>query len=481
MLAVLPSENTFDHRRGVLKLPATNKVDKYKQNDSKRKYTETFNLAANEFVPAKISTATIPAAAPTPIIDPGVHPSINPNVRLVPLGVIYETYKELYKSLPDFLNLAARDAAQEELYIAKSSPNAQTYKVSWRQHLARLKKRDAVIFIQDACTLFELERQKLEVDRLTRWNEPLQWTELQQLIPSKEELSRWGYITSHPAAEPFNPNEMVSCHRCTTVFTPQTRTQYPCISHWGKQIGSSTSKERPNPSDGKTWSCCQKPAGSRGCTTHPCHVRKVSAPGELASIRPFTELDKFVEEHHSVVSLDCEMAYTLNGMELVRLTVLDASNRLLLDYLIRPETEITDYNTRFSGITKEMFESTSTVSFDEALELFKLFVSRTTIIIGHGLENDLVALRLIHHRCIDTALLYPHPRGRPYRLGLKDLMRRETGMDIQTAGEEGHSSHEDAAAASILVRKHARGNAFPGIGKVKLVPSPDKDEGQVPL
>ena len=175
------------------------------------------------------------------------------------------------------------------------------------------------------------------------------------------------------------------------------------------------------------------------------------------------------------------MAYTLNGMELVRLTVLDASNRLLLDYLVRPETEITDYNTRFSGITKEMFESASTVSFDEALELLKLFVSRTTVIIGHGLENDLVALRLIHHRCIDTALLYPHPRGRPYRLGLKDLMRRETGMDIQTAGEKGHSSHEDAAAASILVRKRVRGDAFPGIGKLELVPPPDKDEGRIPL
>jgi len=180
-----------------------------------------------------------------------------------------------------------------------------------------------------------------------------------------------------------------------------------------------------------------------------------------------------------VVSLDCEMAYTLNGMELVRLTVLDACNRLLLDCLVRTETEITDYNTRFSGITKDMFESNtmSIVSFDEAFELLKHYVSRTTIIIGHGLENDLTALRLIHHACIDTALLYPHPRGRPYRLGLKDLMKRETGMDVQTAGEKGHSSHEDAAAASILVRKSARQDAFPGFGKVGLVLPPVEDGG----
>lgn len=481
MLAVLPPGGNTFHHRGIHKLPASNKLDTYRQNEAKRKYTETFNLAATEFVPAKMSTGAPPPtpSPPTPIIDRAIHPSINPNVRLVPLGVIYETYKELYRLLPDSLTLAARDAAQEELYIAKGSPNAQTYKISWRQYLARLKKRDPVIFIEDAFTLFDLEKRKLELERRTRWNAPLNWTELQPLIPSKEELSRWGYITSPPVQEPFETNKMVSCHRCTTVFTPQTRTQYPCISHWGKLIGSSTLGERPNSPDGKSWSCCQKPVGSRGCTTHPCHVRKVSSPGELASIRPFIELDKFVEgQHESVVSLDCEMVYTANGTELVRLTVLDASNHLLLDCLVRPETEITDYNTRFSGITKEMFDSNTitTVSFDEAFELLKHYVSRMTIIIGHGLENDLIALRLIHHRCIDTALLYPHPRGRPYRLGLKDLMKRETGMDVQTAGERGHSSHEDAAAASILVRKSVRKDAFPGFGKVELVLSPAEDE-----
>ena len=187
------------------------------------------------------------------------------------------------------------------------------------------------------------------------------------------------------------------------------------------------------------------------------------------AIRPFIELDPFVEgQHLSVVSLDCEMAYTLNGMELVRLTVLDNSDRLVFDVLVRAEAQITDYNTRFSGITAEMLESNPTVSFDEAIELLKMYVSRTTIILGHGLENDLIAMRLIHLKVIDTALMYPHPRGRPYRLGLKHLVKREMGVDVQTAGAEGHSSVEDAAAASLLIRKKARLSVFPGHGKVKV-------------
>jgi RNA exonuclease len=111
--------------------------------------------------------------------------------------------------------------------------------------------------------------------------------------------------------------------------------------------------------------------------------------------------------------------------------------------------------------------------------MLKHYVSRTTIIMGHGLENDLIALRLIHYSVIDTALLYPHPRGRPYRLGLKDLVKREMGLDIQTAGEKGHSSIEDSAAASLLVRKRARRDMFPGFGKVTLSSGRDDDGGSL--
>jgi RNA exonuclease 1 len=379
--------------------------------------------------------------------------------------MLHKAYKELYNTLPEGADLAARDAALEEVYIAKSSRNVQTYQVSWKQVFARLKKRPGPTSAKGACTLYELEARRVERERRLRWGQPLTPAELAPLIPSRDELTRWGYITRYPRPDAFNPSEMAMCHRCTTMFTPQTRTQYPCISHWGKLVGTSDS------ADGKVWSCCHTLIGARGCTNHPCHVRKVDNPGQLAAICPFVTLDGYVEgQHLPVVSLDCEMAYTTMGMELVRVTVLDDNDHLVFDLLVRPEGEIYDFNTRYSGITPQQFESRVTVSFDEAREMLRHYVSADTIIIGHGLENDLVALRILHFSLVDTALVFPHPRGRPYRLGLKDLLVRECGLEIQTAGEEGHDSVEDAGAASLLVRKRVRADAFPGYGQVHVGP-----------
>jgi hypothetical protein len=42
----------------------------------------------------------------------------------------------------------------------------------------------------------------------------------------------------------------------------------------------------------------------------------------------------------------------------------------------------------------------------------------TSILVGHSLESDLKALRSCHPLCIDTALVYHHPRGRLLKPGL---------------------------------------------------------------
>src|SRR5579859_617990 len=253
--------------------------------DAKRKYTETFNAAARPFVPSKPNYSHSP---PTPTKDSGIHSSINDNVRQIPLDMIFKAYKTLYASLPNSHVLARRDAVKEELAIAKAHPNAATYKVGWRSHYHRLTQRKPVTSIDDVGTLAEIEARKLELERQERWNAPLTYSEVKPLAHSKEELARWGYITSPPHVKSFNVNEMVPCHRCTTYFTPSTRTQYPCSSHWGKQIGSgisSSCSETDSRKDNKIWTCCQKPVGLKGCVTNPSHVRRVKDPGELAFLR----------------------------------------------------------------------------------------------------------------------------------------------------------------------------------------------------
>ena len=51
--------------------------------------------------------------------------------------------------------------------------------------------------------------------------------------------------------------------------------------------------------------------------------------------------------------------------------------------------------------------------------MFCRFVSTETIVVGHSLENDLIAMEIFHDRVIDTTMIYPHPAGFPRRTSLK--------------------------------------------------------------
>jgi RNA exonuclease 1 len=59
--------------------------------------------------------------------------------------------------------------------------------------------------------------------------------------------------------------------------------------------------------------------------------------------------------------MDCEMVRTTHGPALARLTVVSVDptsgkTEMILDQFVKPAYAITDYVTRFSGITPETFE-----------------------------------------------------------------------------------------------------------------------------
>jgi len=193
------------------------------------------------------------------------------------------------------------------------------------------------------------------------------------------------------------------------------------------------------------------------------------------------------------VCIDGEMGYTVYGLELIRLTATSwPKGEELFDVLVKPVGEIMDLNSRYSGVwPKDFAEATPwdappnhyaplppppdrgipspdrrkplasakhklRIVSSPAVARSLLFshLSPKTPLIGHGLENDMNAIRMIHPTIIDTALLFPHPSGLPYRLGLKALMLRHLNKHIQVVVDgkmQGHDSMEDANAAGELV------------------------------
>lgn len=316
--------------------------------------------------------------------------------------------------------------------------------------------------------------------------------------------------------------EEVRCERCGTNFIvsplePESELRRACCYHWGKRrfVREGNSARGPRI---PRWTCCDAVdegtvysstslsqiateagivssspndtgLGSRsGCTLGP-HVFKEEDWKLLHRREAFVSTDTLLQssrnennkqEKYDILAFDCELIFTTAGMSLARITVLDESGMVVLDRFVRPNCPILDYNTRFSGIREADIPSEGTDSLQMARQALGNLMKRDTILIGHGLENDLRAIRLIHTRIVDSVLLFPHRKGLPFRMSLRELALIHLKRQIQIGDESnGHDAEEDARAALDLIRlkyKMAKDQPVPTDSSGPFSPKQIRDE-----
>ena len=164
-----------------------------------------------------------------------------------------------------------------------------------------------------------------------------------------------------------------------------------------------------------------------------------------------------------VFGLDCEMVRTEMGVELARITLIqytategDFTYKVLMDDLVLPSHKVVDYVTEFSGMTAKILENVTTRLEQVQASLLR-FIRKQDILVGHSLENDLIACRWIHQNVIDTAVLFRSNGARKH--SLKHLSNVLLQKKIQDGSH--HCSEEDAAAAlELAIRRAQEGDSF---------------------
>lgn len=395
-------------------------------------------------------------------------------------------------------------ALDEEVKVAKENPSIYSNIVKLRiVKLSKLSQEDWVKEVKAHLNSRYYHIESTEPQGPKPFTTGLSANEeiaiLSQLVTPLDGLEKFGYVTREPSKEEveqarkgvLESKGWEKCDRCGGRFQvfPGRRedgsltTGGQCTYHPGKPIYPPRKKTDHMTGPREVYySCCNETLGtSSGCTKGETHVFKVSEAKRLASILQFEKTPEQPDKRpQQPVCFDCEMGYTTQGLELIRLTAVSwPEGKELLDVLVKPIGEILDLNSRFSGIFPEHYataipygaEAPDTPAAEDgeihrtrlqvvespaaARDLLFQHLHPETPLIGHAIDNDLNACRVIHPTIIDTVLLYPHPGGLPIRTSLKVLSRKHLDRDIQTGGSQGHDSKEDSVATGDLVRVKA--------------------------
>ena len=167
---------------------------------------------------------------------------------------------------------------------------------------------------------------------------------------------------------------------------------------------------------------------------------------------PNQPLNSNIDSTYPIFAIDCEMVKTEAGSELARISVINESLACIYTSLVKPDNPVVDYLTRYSGVTEEMLQDVTVRLCDVQAKLSQL-LPPNSILVGHSLENDLLALKMYHPFVIDTSMLFAPlatPRSKP---GLRLVAKKLLKKSIQMKEAAGHDPTEDAMTCMELVKK----------------------------
>ncbi|KAF1912739.1 hypothetical protein BDU57DRAFT_541469 [Ampelomyces quisqualis] len=265
----------------------------------------------------------------------------------------------------------------------------------------------------------------------------------------------------------------------------------------------------------KVWTCCNRNASAEPCVGTNMHIPQNISTDALADKYQVHSTPRVVHMQRSprvAVALDCEMGTAASGdSEPIRVTLIDYfSKEILVNNIIFPDVSMRHLNTKYSGVSwddmnKAKRQQTCLWGVKGTREALWRHIGPGTIVVGHGANNDLRALRWMHSSVVDSLIIESTRAKReelrksaeiesadegrvgqkgdngdirltpfsttatgiaesteetapkvtvvrkPRQLSLKSLAKLRLGRDIQTGGKKGHDSLEDATAARDLV------------------------------
>lgn len=438
--------------------------------------------------PASSSQGSVRAKRPVFPLDYSISTKASSVGRKIPLNMRQDLLNKLideYLKVPNTTDEDAFDAGlREEKGVSDRAKSRQMYHVIGANTLLRVRSQVSgssssstnksakvtpegnIILDHDsvlngsASNYTIVKKEKVDMSRVS---DALLHQVLQKFVMTKDQMQSHGYPLPHPTDETrvmipsddrsqaksdFASNSRI-CARCKKQFRVNRETGVPvkkesCVHHpgrlWTQKLQGSMTK---------IFSCCRSESTAAGCESADAHVVDGTTHPDYAKGFVRTKRKEVPDNDYGVYALDCEMCNTTVGMELTRVTVIDSKCRTVVESFVKPDNQILDYNTRFSGIVAGDLDAVTTRLPDIQRKLRKLF-NEKTILIGHSLDSDFKALKLLHPTVIDTAHLFPHRKGLPFKRALRTIVAETMSQIIQDA-VGGHDSAEDAISCMRLV------------------------------